>query len=609
MKILFDEHKISYRELYRKLMLTKNNILSFETFSIHLNKLKNDNFISLSESRRGKKRFYSITKIGKRFYGLDQINTDTNKQLYQKILEELFLEEFRKGILLFNNKNYFLNFLKEHNIFENELEWTSRPIETGSNSDIINFIYGPDKNLSKNTFLKKRQEISQEWKQFWITRKNSFVLEDLEWLCKPIKRRGYKIWIQKTEHWQLNKDGNHYNYATTFSIDLPGISYDLRLSDKKLYYIDNEGNTKKNRNQKIVFTAYEIKHIIDSFIKYELVKIIKIGKTQRIVISDPKLQKLIGYIKNLLTIHLNQLELYCSLYKKPTKDEIKSIEYLIGRKESKSLFQRLSLLRSEEMKLRYKIMKSKVVMNKTEQVMTIATQDYYEFIRNRFKNSLLYKYLEGLSCILDSTTSDYVLKNAYLNNNGLKYVEMMQKFKNYEELGIDEYSIVSIVFFMTYRDYVPREIKRLNERINVLKERQLEVNSRYEKKNIIRLIKMLENKKNRLENFSDIPDFIKYVQEDYNYNYLEWFEDVLRVREVYKDLFTQYGYILDRLFRNIFPVLKKSTFDDLLNMLDNGVDKDEVKKQFEVSIKRKLEYEKWMEDYYEGKSKPRIIRF
>lgn len=599
MKSLSDENKMSYRQLYRSISSERNRKLSFETYSTHIKKLKNDKVISLSKRQTGKKRFYSLTKIGRLVYGLNCINRETDRELYQKILEELFLCEIRKEEFLFYDEKHFLNFLKEVDIEEKELIWSTRPIDFGLNHDIIDFIYGPE-TISGTTFRKKNlREYLEKWKDFWQKEKNSFVLEDLDWICRPIIRKDNMIQIQKTEHWQINKDKIHYKYATTFRINLPGIYYNENSLEKKSYYIKIENDNKKRK-----VLSSDIKNIIDSFRKFELIDIIQLGNTKRLVISDPNLNKIIPEIMFLLEQRLNLLEVEC-LYKKPTKDEIKSIGYLIGFNVSKSMFQTLSFLRTEEMKLRNKIINSELSVDKTTLLLSDDT-DYDKSFKIKFENSLIYKYCKELESILDSTSYDYVLNTMYLNDEGLRCFKMMPKLKIGEQSLSDFYFSILLKSENYCRYHVPKEVIKKEKRINSLKEKS-KSSSKEELIKINRTIKEIEKQKTRLENFSDIPNFIKYIQETFQESYFKWVENVLGLRSVYNYLFIQYGYILEKLFKNIFPFLKKSTVNHLLELLDNPEDKIKIKKRFKDDVKKSKKHNKTMRNYYKGKIRPRII--
>jgi len=598
-KVRRNNTKPKFKEMTKKLIPNKNENqfttrLSHQTFTKHLEKLEKDKFIKRSKKIPGKKRYCYLTNIGRRFNWLDKINKSTNKILYKKIFQELFFHEFKKDAIFFDNKEDFLDYLKDINISENEVIWTSRPIETSSNTEIINFLYGP------RYYADSGGKYSENWKQFWKKEKNSFILEDFNWISIPIKKEGYPINFYRTEHWQINKDGNHNNCATTYTIELPGIYYNLDTVQNTSHNLTYKTFTKKI--EKINFTNEDIKNTIDSFVKYDIVKIIRLGNTQRILISDYRLFKLIDNIIGLLEHEYALLKFHCSLYKKPTKDESKRMDLLLGKDDSNSFFQTLSILRGEEIKIRRNFIEKSRIQNKNIDNCNKKLSKSYAF-----EDSILSNYLQSISSILDVNSKNYVLNTIYQSNMELalsttikKIIRISDQDKNgKEKIRHSE----TFVLFLRYGDhylnsYLPKQKKLTDKKIKKLKDRTTnpDPNKRdIENLDITRTLNNLEKEKETLKNYSNINNFVDYMNLVYKYDHFLWYKDILILKKIHQKLFSEYGYIFDKLLYDIFPLLKTATFEetnriwdkDLQTMLKIGI-KDEL-----IDLKEQIqEYKK-----------------
>lgn len=575
--------------------------LSFFTFTRHLEKLEKEKMIQRTKKINGKKRFCYLTRIGKRFYGLNKINKSTNKILYKKVFQELFFHEFNKDAIFFHDRDNFTNYLNRCGISENEIEWTVKPLETSSNTEIINFLYESTYNGDNET--------SKMWKNFWKKQKNSFILEDFYWIAKPITKEGYPINFYRIDHWQINKDGNNNNYANTYEIDLPGIYYNLDTIPKICYLSYETVNKKNKKIKKIKFTKKDIKKIIESFAKYKIVKIIQLGNNQRILISDYRLFKLIDDIMGLLAYEYALLKFHCSLYKRPEKDEIKRMELLIGKQESKSFFQTLSILRGEEIKKRRALITEREIIEKT-------TND------NNFsgppEKSILYQYFKSISFIFDTNSSNYVRNTLYYNSTELDIIKKFPQFQIYDnDLSYYEQFILSPEIKYYLNSYISKEKEQLNAQITRLNQRKTILNPvqlQIENKNIVHNVNQLEKKQKRLENLSDIENFIEYMKKVYLYDYLQWIKNILEIKGIYQNLFIQYGDILDELFNDTFPLLKQVSLDEITKLIENNdlqtkleIDKNSELDDLELAITKEKNYNEMAEKIQSGKLKLKPI--
>ena len=254
-----------------------------DVFQYHLKKLMEQGTISRSPLKRirGKKTFYFLTVNGKKQHGLRLISTIEDNHIYQKIYQELFLYEFNKSSIFIYTENYLKDFLKKNNI-SNISEWNI--VQTSKDIDYWKLIYSE---IKSNTYKSKdesfmynfrtKQENKKFITEFWSKEGNKhFILCELNFIAPPIEVSDFLIWISKTEHWQINRNGIHLKYGTTFIIDLPGLDYQelINIIQHKYSLIEKD---------KI---EYALKLLKD----FELIEILFIGNSKRIVINDKRLR-------------------------------------------------------------------------------------------------------------------------------------------------------------------------------------------------------------------------------------------------------------------------------------------------------------------------------
>lgn len=564
-KIIYNKKKIHLRDLYRRILsfrksnnLDKKNWLSYETLEIHRKKLLEKNIISTTKYKRGKKRFYYLTENGKRFYGLDVIIKSTDKYLFQKIFEDLFLYELKKEALLFNNKKDFLNYLKKCNLSADQIKWQTIPIETSSNSEIVNLLYRQN--------IKQDDTYSAHWERVWKEQNSSFMFEDLDFFAAPIEiEKGYLIYFFKTEYWQINKNYKPDNYTTTYQIELPGTYYNFNRFHKKLSSFIHKLN-KQNKNNNEIPSKDITKRIIDLLIQYELIKIIHIGSKQRIVISDIMLYEVIYELRTVLEREFSKLQFQYSLFKRPTKTEIKKLEYLMGKNESRYFLRRLSIIRRKGLDVINTRKETKKMLplllsnfGKSTQEKKIkwkkAFLSYYyrkygNSIEDRFEGSQIHKYFKSYESIFTSFSNDYKISHIKMDNQ-LDYTKILPKFVPIKSENImdENFHYLDNLLHHYIHIFVPEEI--------LLMITKSKSNSKSKGKPKFKITDVIENiqkfKKEilQLENFCNVNHFKNYLNQVYRHLFIY---ELIKIKEKYKDQFNQYGFLIYSLFDKLIPL-------------------------------------------------------
>lgn len=470
-----------------------------DVFQYHLKKLMEDGIISRSppERIRGKKVFYFLTSKGKKQYTLKLLEGHKESYIYKRIYEELFFSEFTKPLKFFYTEKDFLTFLKESDITQ-EVEWAF----TGDmyESDIHRIVYPNNSSAKSKSFHKKLA------KEFWSKQKDtSIILAELNFLYFLPEYRLYDIIIIKTEHWQIDRIGNHIKYDTTYTANLPGIeSFEL---------IDIIINKDPN------ITKEQIEHALTLLIEAKLIEFLIFGKFKQIIIKDEKLREFILDIQNFHHIEINLLLNKWHYLEKPTDEEKIRMEKLFGKSETRRIFYVAELIRAKNNKL---VTKCKMIEEYIKKL-KISSGEYTK------NNIQMDPYI--------STRDKQLFKK-------MKLFEIVEDYRNmYIDMALDRYKTI----------YIPDQIKQIENKINDLKSKNNQFNYFKYRSNI----KILEKKKNKLINYEmDVRSFYKYYKDYFNYDStIEY--DISIFKHYSFDIYKKYEFLLNRILDVFLPIFLK----------------------------------------------------
>ena len=360
----------------------------------------------------------------------------------------------------------------------------------------------------------------------------------MNFIAPPIEVSDFLLWISKTEHWQINRNGIHLKYGTTFIIDLPGLDYQelINIIQHKYSLIEKD---------KI---EYALKLLKD----FELIEILFIGNNKRIVINDKRLRRFIETIQD--GVHFMEMNLLLNkwyYFEMPTTQEIERMRKLLGDNEARSIFRTTAIIRTKEKKL---MLKCKNIDEYVEQLKVLSGVHKQSKITDdpsmTEKEKELYKHMtilgvidEGYISSLDDELEDY--EQSYIPNEKLKLEKEIEE----EKLKLFE------VFDPTKRKFIIISIKNKRKKLRKLKN--------YKKNN-----KM----------------YFKFRKSEWNNSNLNFEDKVKALKEEFQDLFNKYEYILKPVFEIFFPSLAKL---ELQAQTDNSIPTSDILESC---------FEKWNQD-------------
>jgi hypothetical protein len=472
---------------------------SDDVFDHHTTKLITDGILSRTKKIQGKKTFYFLTVNGKKEYGLKLLRDENENSIYKNIYQELLLSEFNNLLIFIYNEDDFNKFLQDCNISQNLLEWG----ELGNARDEYRRIIYPNF-YDRRT---RREDYIHLVKEFWSKREGqSFSLEDIDFICKPLKIFGETIWIFKTEHWQINKKGIHTMYAISYSIKLPGIEYEHL---KNLLFYKYYGN--------VTIDVQQIDDAIKLAKQYKLIKINKFGRYKQIIILDKKLRELLEAVQNIHYFEFNLIFNKWLHFETPSSKEDIMMKKLLGINESRQMFLYCELIRARERSL-----------------------------LSKCKN--LNQYIEQLKHSYSIYENSKIIDDPHMTKAEKKL------YKNMKIIPIID-NTFEIFLISEYQDYINNEIPRkkraIQKEINEFK-KQLADPFRHDmvKSSINTKIKKL----NRLRNYEKhVKDFVIYRKEIWECSKSKVDSDIKIVKAMFKDVYYKYEFILKHIFQFLLP--------------------------------------------------------
>ncbi|MGD1839200.1 MAG: hypothetical protein ACPKPY_14215 [Nitrososphaeraceae archaeon] len=480
---------------------------SYDVLYLHLKKLINQKIISKNPKERipGKKTFYCLTTFGKNQHKLKLILTDESLPIYQKIYQELFLYEFNKPLKFYTPKD-FLNFLKEFDL----LNIVS--LDDSETSTFRKIIY-PPKTSSKRSKIVHKKFLSD----FWSKHKDmSLVLGELKYQYITQESLQYDLDIFKIEHWQINRNGNHIKYGSTYIVNLPGIAY----SDLIEIIIHKYEKEKINKEQ--------IELAISLLSDIDLIQILSFGKFEKIIlIKDKILRNFVATIQgNIHHVEMNLLLNKWYFFEEPTIEEQERMKKLLGESEARVVFFKTETVRSREKKL---MLQCKDIDDYVEQLKISSGVHKKSKITDEInmtnEEKELYKHMKILS----------VIDNSYIS-------ELDSELCDYKKI------------------YIPNKIYKLEEEI---RRKEIEKLKTYDMDKIKSLKESIKNKKRKLRQLKS-GYYKKDIKMYFNYRKSKWinankqFETAFKeFKDEYRDIFDKYEYVLNPVFEIFFPLLKK----------------------------------------------------
>jgi hypothetical protein len=285
------------------------------TYSIHISSLIDQKILEKEDLGRGRYMYYFLTESAEKKLELGLLGKDESEiELFRRIYDIIFFYHifYYYPEIVFSNAD-FRDFLTQIGAKENELSWGL--VSHGFNRESVEIVYGRKMEFlhMKNIPLEKYKRLC---KDYWNERTGqTTVLEDIQLICYPLKNN-FEIFIDRFEHWEINKNSSNKLLLTEYHLHLYGFSVDD--------IVETSGADRNNVSQ-----------AINNLEKLKLVKpIIFLDGVPKYRFNDKKLEGLFAAIWD---IH-SKAEIFL-LFKKwcykeePTQDEMARLERLVGKEE------------------------------------------------------------------------------------------------------------------------------------------------------------------------------------------------------------------------------------------------------------------------------------
>ena len=163
----------------------------------HVNKLVSKNDLEKKDTKeRGRQSvFYSLNKEAKRAWKLNIHRINAECVLFRQIYERLFFYEFQGAPAIIISEQDFDKLLQsEFHTTKDELVW-------GRQHELIDEeIYGK----YSDTRFGNRKNHNKEMQAYWKERKRTVALEEVEFICQPLKD-DLDVWIIQQSTGKLTK--------------------------------------------------------------------------------------------------------------------------------------------------------------------------------------------------------------------------------------------------------------------------------------------------------------------------------------------------------------------------------------------------------------------
>ncbi|MGH9982339.1 MAG: hypothetical protein ACRD8W_00090 [Nitrososphaeraceae archaeon] len=313
--ILKNTVKVSSGKLKSEVEKKIKRTISPHTYSTHLSSLMDQEILQKEDLGRGNNMFYSLTESAEKKVELRLLGIDGSKiELFRRIYNVLFFYHvfYYYPKIVFSEAE-FREFLIKIGAKENDLSWGL--ISNGHNYESVELVYG-----RINEFLHMKnipiEEYKRRYKNYWKERpRQTTVLEDIQLVCYPL-RNNLEIFIDRFEHWEINKKSPNRKYLTEYHLHLCGFSVDDIMEASGL----DQDN---------------VKHAIENLKKLDLIEpIIFFDGAPKYRFKDKELEGLFGAVWELYSNAeiLLLFRKWCYI-EKPTQDELDRFERLVGRKE------------------------------------------------------------------------------------------------------------------------------------------------------------------------------------------------------------------------------------------------------------------------------------
>jgi hypothetical protein len=399
--ILRNDETKSSRKLKENVEHKIGRTISSSTFSTHLFNLIEQKLIEKNDLGRGNIVNYSLTSSAKKkielgLLGGNEERTERFRRIYNAIF---FFHVFYYFPKILYSDYELKQVLTKLGVKEHELNWG---IISYGHDDSPEIVYG------RTEYQSIRQPLSGHKKrvaEYWKDRPGlSSVLAEIKFLCYPCKNT-LEIFMERIEYWEINKKSENKKYLTEYHFHLSGFS----IND--IVNVTGEDFDAVNE----AFNKLKKLDLIGAIINFE-------GES-KYRFNDKMLEDLFAA---LWQIH-DGTELWLLLKKwsyfdKPTADELKRLERLLGKIESERIKKLCDRTRSSTI----------VALRRSKTI--------YELMKHLVENREI-PFLNVSSTIIRAD-KEYAL---YLKENEpVKYEEeispeMQEWCFNYEERLLEEY--------------------------------------------------------------------------------------------------------------------------------------------------------------------------
>ena len=266
--------------------------------------------------------FYSLNKEAKRAWKLNIHRINAQCVLFRQIYERLFFYEFQGAPAIIISEQDFDKLLQsEFHTTKDELVWGRQHLD---NQLIDEELYGK---YSDTRYGKKhRKNHNKEMLAYWKERKQTVALEEVEFICQPLKD-DLDVWIIKTEYWEINKNSPHKIYYVDYRLQLPGVGVNE--------FIGSEN-----------FKREDLEKAISLLIKEGLLTPSMVFRNEpRYKILDKRLRYLIQNLRGLHYREFNYLLWKWEDFEEPTNNEKERTKWLLGEHESERIFRSAEMIR------------------------------------------------------------------------------------------------------------------------------------------------------------------------------------------------------------------------------------------------------------------------